>query len=151
MRKIKIAQIGINRHSHAKPIYDTITRRSDLFDFAGLALVENEREELAFALPGYGSFVERTLEEILQDPTIEAVAVETDEIHLTKYAQMAAEHGKHIHMEKPGGRELADFEKLIAAVKENKTIFGGRLAQYRYYDMDAVIASALEEAERELA
>ena len=33
---------------------------------------------------------------------------------------------------------------------ESKTIFGGRLAEYRYYDMDAVIASALEMAEREI-
>ena len=33
---------------------------------------------------------------------------------------------------------------------ENKTIFGGRLAEYRYYDMDAVIASALSVAKGEL-
>lgn len=36
------------------------------------------------------------------------------------------------------------------ADREEKTIFGGRLAEYRYYDMDAVIASALELAEKEL-
>ena len=30
------------------------------------------------------------------------------------------------------------------------TIFGGRLAEYRYYDMDAVIASALEAAQKEI-
>lgn len=34
--------------------------------------------------------------------------------------------------------------------REEKTIFGGRLAEYRYYDMDAVIASALKLAEKEL-
>ncbi len=33
---------------------------------------------------------------------------------------------------------------------ESRVIFGGRLAEYRYYDMDAVIASALDVAEREL-
>ena len=33
---------------------------------------------------------------------------------------------------------------------ESKTLFGGRLAEYRYYDMDAVIASALKAAEGEL-
>ena len=37
------------------------------------------------------------------------------------------------------------------ADKEESVIFGGRLAEYRYYDMDAVIASALDLAERELA
>ena len=36
------------------------------------------------------------------------------------------------------------------ADRETGTIFGGRLAQYRYYDMDAVIASALETAEKEI-
>lgn len=36
------------------------------------------------------------------------------------------------------------------ADRESGTIFGGRLAQYRYYDMDAVIASALEMAETEI-
>lgn len=34
------------------------------------------------------------------------------------------------------------------AEQEEKTLFGGRLGQYRYYDMDAVIASALDAAER---
>ena len=36
------------------------------------------------------------------------------------------------------------------ALQETGTIFGGRLAEYRYYDMDAVIASALDAAEKEL-
>ena len=32
---------------------------------------------------------------------------------------------------------------------EKKVLFGGRLGQYRYYDMDAVLLSALELAEKE--
>ncbi len=36
------------------------------------------------------------------------------------------------------------------AAKEENAIFGGRLAEYKYYDMDDVIKSALERAEREL-
>lgn len=36
------------------------------------------------------------------------------------------------------------------AEQEKKVIFGGRLGEYKYYDMDAVIASALDMAEREL-
>ena len=36
------------------------------------------------------------------------------------------------------------------ADREPKVIFGGRLGEYRYYDMDAVIASALDCAAREL-
>ena len=36
------------------------------------------------------------------------------------------------------------------AMQEKKVIFGGRLAEYRYYDMDQVVASALRMAEHEL-
>ena len=39
-------------------------------------------------------------------------------------------------------KELAD--------KEEKVLFGGRLGEYKYYDMDAVIDSALKFADKEL-
>lgn len=42
----------------------------------------------------------------------------------------------------------AQYKKL--SEKEGKIIFGGRLGEYKYYDMDAVIASALDCAKREL-
>ena len=34
------------------------------------------------------------------------------------------------------------------AAGEKNVIFGGRLAEYKYYDMDKVIASALESVKR---
>ncbi len=40
-------------------------------------------------------------------------------------------------------RALADEEKHV--------IFGGRLGSYKYYDMDQVIAAALDMSEKELA
>lgn len=44
------------------------------------------------------------------------------------------------------------YEKYASlAVGEDNVIFGGRLGAYRYYDMDKVIASALELADREFA
>jgi UDP-galactopyranose mutase len=41
-----------------------------------------------------------------------------------------------------------NYKKL--AEKETKVIFGGRLGEYKYYDMDQVIAAALDAAEKEL-
>jgi UDP-galactopyranose mutase len=37
------------------------------------------------------------------------------------------------------------------AAGENDIIFGGRLAEYKYYDMHQVIASALVKAKREIS
>ncbi len=42
----------------------------------------------------------------------------------------------------------AEYAEL--AQKRNDVIFGGRLGQYRYYDMDKTIRAALETAQREL-
>ena len=46
------------------------------------------------------------------------------------------------------GKLYEEYKKL--AEKENDVIFGGRLGEYKYYDMDAVIAAALDMSEREL-
>lgn len=43
---------------------------------------------------------------------------------------------------------LLKYKKL--SERERKTLFGGRLGEYKYYDMDQVIASAFELCKREL-
>ena len=46
------------------------------------------------------------------------------------------------------GKLYAQYREL--ADKESNIIFGGRLGEYKYYDMDAVVASALSMAKQEL-
>ena len=134
MRKIRIAQIGMNKYSHANTIFETLTQYPDVFDIAGYALVENEREECRDKLSTFDGYPELTLDEILNDKTIEAVTVETDEIHLTKYATLALKAGKHIHMEKPGSESLSDFLTMIDAAKESGKIFHtGYMYRYNPY------------------
>ena len=139
MRKVRIAQIGMNRYSHAPEIFHTMSIHPEIFDLVGYALVEDERETCKEKLKCFDDYPELTLDEILNDPTIEAVTVETDEIHLLKYAQMAAEHGKHIHMEKPGSQSLADFEKLIETVRAGGKVFHiGYMYRYNPYISEAI-------------
>ncbi|EOU1108059.1 UDP-galactopyranose mutase [Clostridium perfringens] len=45
------------------------------------------------------------------------------------------------------GKLYAEYKQLASA--EENIIFGGRLGEYKYYDMDAVIASALEMCKKE--
>lgn len=134
MRKIKVAQIGINALSHGRQICGSIQKQSHIFDLVGYALPENEREKFPQVAARLDGYPEMTVEEILNNPEIEAVVIETEEIYLTKYAIMAAEHKKHIHMEKPGGLKIAEFEKLISIVKENGTVFHvGYMYRYNPY------------------
>lgn len=137
MRKVKIAQIGTSKNSHGNDIFNCLKRNSDVFEIVGYALPENEREKFPERMEAFDGYREMTVEEIVNDPEIEAVTVETEEIYLTQYATLAAAHKKHIHMEKPGSVEPEAFEKLIQMVKDNKTVFHmGYMYRYNPYIMD---------------
>lgn len=137
MRKIKIAQIGTSRNSHGNDIFRCLKDNSDVFEIIGFAFPENEREKFPERMAEFEGYTELTVDEILNNSEIEAVAIETEEIYLTKYAILAAEHGKHIHMEKPGGTNLADFEKLICIMKQTeKTFHTGYMYRYNPYIME---------------
>lgn len=139
MKRIRIAQIGINRYSHGYDIFLTLRSLPEIFEIAGYALVEDEKETCADKLSVFEGYNELSVEEILNDPSIEAVTIETDEIHLTKYALMAAKSGKHIHMEKPGSQSLPDFEELINTVKTGGKVFHvGYMYRYNPYVIDAL-------------
>lgn len=123
MQKVRIAQIGTSVYSHGRPIFATLAA-SESFEIAGYALPENEDKRYDEGILGvFQNYPRLTVDEIMQDETIDAVAIETEELYLTQYALLAAQHGKHIHMEKPGGAELCEFERLIRTVKENGKVF----------------------------
>jgi len=132
MRRIRVAQLGMNRYSHGIDIFDALKTMPEVFEIAGYTLVEDEEQTCADKLHTFEGYPRLTLEQILTDESIEAVFVETDEIHLTKYAQMVADAGKHMHMEKPGGASLEDFRTLIQTVKENGRVFHVGY-MFRYY------------------
>ena len=123
MKRVRIAQIGTSTNSHGNSIFHSLKKQNELFEVVGFAFPENERAKFPERMQEFEGYRELTVDDILNDPTIDAVAVETEELHLTKYALLAAQHGKHIHMEKPGGISLSDFEQLISAVKAQQTVF----------------------------
>ncbi len=123
MSKLKIAQIGMG-HDHAVDIINTLKKQTHLFEIVGLAIPDEEAGKYQEKLEQHCQGIPRlTVDEIMEDPTITAVAIETEEINLTNYALLAAQHDKQIHMDKPGGFELAAFEELIELLKEKKLVF----------------------------
>lgn len=126
MKKIKIAQIGIG-HDHASGAISTLKLQSDLYEIIGYAKVPEDDGNL----PGfcednkhfYDGISQMTIDEILNYPGLDAVCIETEDRALTKYAIMAAEKGIHIQMDKPGGIDNDEFDRLIDLVKEKNLIF----------------------------
>lgn len=86
MKKIKVAQIGLNLNSHSVQIFNSITKQKDIFEVVGYVLPENEKTRIKNKLYVVDGYKELTIDEVLNNPEIEAVIIETDEIFLTKYA-----------------------------------------------------------------
>ena len=149
MKKIRIAQIGA-AHDHAAMIMNSIRKLSDIFEVVGYCDPEEDEVEVdaetgqryvaGYPVPegrselsyqNYEGVKKYTLEELLAMDDLDAVTVETSETNLFKYAQPFAEKGIHVHMDKPGGLEYADFEKLVNTFKETgKVLHLGYM--YRY-------------------
>ncbi len=127
MRRIKIAQIGAG-HDHAADAVTTLKRQNDIFELMGYAVVPEDSGNVgAFSYEGhktaYDGVKRMTVEEILNCSELDAVCIETEDRALTKYAYMAAEKGLHIHMDKPGGIDGAEFERLIDLAEQNGKVF----------------------------
>jgi len=117
MKPIKIAQIG-TMHDHAPAVFRSLKKNSDLFEFVGAAEICPGREDRLYPdVPHY------TVEELLQMNDLEAVAIETEEERATEYAQMFAEKGLSIHMDKPGSPSIASFEKLVDTLEAHNSAF----------------------------
>ena len=102
MKRIKIAQIGAG-HDHAPAAIQTLKLldKAGIYELVGYCVVpedsgnlpENSYEGNKAA---YEDVKQMTVEEILSNKELDAVAIETEDRALTKYALMAAEKGLHI-------------------------------------------------------
>jgi predicted dehydrogenase len=59
---------------------------------------------------------------VVINPEIEAVFVATTHNWLAQIATEAIKNNKHVFLEKPGARNISEFEKIITAYKKNKVV-----------------------------
>lgn len=120
MKRLRVAQIGCSESTHARQIFSSLLRQNDIFEVVAFADVDYHRGERDGR---YNAVPERTPEEILNDPTLDAIFIECDEVLATKYAIAAAEKGFPIFMDKPGSPDDADFDRLIDLIEEKNLPF----------------------------
>ena len=71
MRKIKVAQIGVNAYSHGMDIFDNMKKHDSLFELAGYVLPEKEKERFHY---WYKKQLQLTYCAILIDKDIRKIA-----------------------------------------------------------------------------
>jgi predicted dehydrogenase len=106
-RRIGAAFLGAS-HSHAKDKLE-IVRSSPDFELIG---VWDEDEQVRRKLESQALRV-IAAEELLRNPAVDAVIVESDVPDHQRHAKMALEAGKHVHVEKPPAADVAGFRELM--------------------------------------
>ena len=112
-RSFKAGQIGTD-HSHAAGKMEALRRLTDDVEVVGL--VGEGKDKV------YDGLRRLTEKELLAMDDVAFVAVETPIEHATATALRAVEAGKHVHLDKPGGTDVAAFRAMRLRAAELKRI-----------------------------
>lgn len=117
---IKVGQIGTT-HSHAAGKWETIKKFPELFQLVGISEPDHDRQKQVKKRPGpYRDANWISEAEIFDKASL--VVVETDVPDLVSTALRAIQAGKHIHLDKPGGTNLADFAGLLKEAERRQLV-----------------------------
>jgi predicted dehydrogenase len=128
--KLALGQIGTT-HAHAGDKYATVVGLNDLFEQAGVAEGDAVRREALTKSKAFAAARWRTEAELLGDPAIQGVVIETSLEAATPTALRALQAGKHVHLDKPGGTDHGTFQKMRReAEKRGRTLQMGYMLRY---------------------
>lgn len=103
----------------------------NFFELGVLKSICDDSPQLAQKLAGQYDVEVRSFDEILQDPSIKAVAIAATPSLNTQLSIKALKAGKHVFVEKPHSYKKEDEQKLIKAQLETgKIVFVGHLLMY---------------------
>lgn len=125
MDRIRIAQIGIT-HEHANGKMYSLRKLSEVFDIVGYVddreFSKSPRFGNDFVKP-YEGLRKLTLDEAFNMPGLQAVTVEVPNNELVPVALRCMERNLAMHMDKPGGEDLALYKTLLDGCKERNLPF----------------------------
>ena len=116
---IKVGQIG-TKHAHASGKMETFRKFPDLFEVVGVVEPDVAQRTRMQQTKPYAGLQWITQQELLSTPGLQAVAVETDIDHLLTSAEACVAAGVHVHLDKPAGTSLKDFQRLCESANAKK-------------------------------
>lgn len=111
MAELKIGQIGVG-HPHASGKMRSI-RASDDFEVVGVVEPNANLRKTWESEEAYQGLSWLTQEQLLNDESVQAIAIETDIPELLNVAEACLDAGKHIHLDKPGGFSFPLFQRIM--------------------------------------
>ncbi|WP_245764663.1 Gfo/Idh/MocA family protein [Planctomicrobium piriforme] len=108
--RIRVGQIGVG-HAHATKL--SVYRNSPDYEVVGIAEPDPQLRRRAETTAAYRGLPWMTPEELVRTPGLQAVLVETEVRHLLDTAEMCIDAGQHVHLDKPAGTSLPQFERIL--------------------------------------
>lgn len=119
MDRIRIGQIGVG-HEHAAAKMRTLRSLPEVFEVVGV-VDDRATRSPRFAgddLTSYDGLTWMTEEQLLATPGLQAVLIETPNHDLVPTALRCVRRGLPMHMDKPGGEDMAAFRRLLDGCRE---------------------------------
>lgn len=119
MKKIRIGQIG-TAHDHAEAKLRTALSHPEVFEVLGVVYSEGINNDNPFAY-NFVDIPRLTMDELF-DLKPDAIIVEAFELDLVRVATECVKRGIHVHMDKPAGLDIKDYENMLKIAEKNKLI-----------------------------
>jgi predicted dehydrogenase len=117
--RIKIGQIGVG-HAHASKL--GVYRASEDYEVVGIVEPDAALRKGAENAPAYRGLQWMTREELLATPGLQAVMVETRVGDLLDNAEACVAAGKHVHIDKPAGESVPQFQRILETAAKQKLL-----------------------------
>ena len=145
MKKIRVAHFGI-AHDHSIFAMEVLRKYPEIFEIVGVCEPDEAMRAEFGGHENYAGLPWITEEELLNREDIDAVLCEGHELRSVSDAQKCLDRGLHVHLDKPGGTDLAAFRKLLdTAQAKDLTLHMGYM--YRWNPAMQYVRNAVKNGE----
>lgn len=128
--RIAFGQIGTG-HSHAAGKMEAVRRLSESYDVAGVVESDDEQWSRVGHKAPYAGLKRLSEADLLADPNVRAVSIETRMEDSAGAASRSVAAGKHVHLDKPGALDHASFKTMRnEAERRGLTVQMGYMLRY---------------------
>lgn len=87
-----------------------------------LSVCDIDKKRLEEFAKDFNCLMETNWKKVIKNSNVDAIIISTPNKYLAPIAQDAILEGKHVLIEKPGAKNLHDFQKIIEAFKKRKVV-----------------------------
>ncbi len=120
-RRIRVGQIG-TKHGHASGKFETLTKLSEHFEVVGVVEEDAAQRDRVQKTAPFQSCTWLTVDQLLSQPGLQLVLIETEIDQLLNMAEKCLRASLHVHLDKPAGASMEQFQRVAKVATETKRI-----------------------------